>query len=54
MNLFDFHRKEQLSQEAPLAARMRPKSFTEFVGQEHRMNAADFKRRGAHKGMLTI
>jgi len=35
MNLFNHHREEQLEQEAPLAARMRPKDFAEFVGQEH-------------------
>lgn len=35
MNLFDFHREEQLRKEAPLAARVRPNSFAEFVGQEH-------------------
>jgi putative ATPase len=35
VNLFDFHRETQLEQEAPLAARMRPRGFAEFVGQEH-------------------
>ncbi len=35
MNLFDLHREKQLEREAPLAARMRPRSFAEFVGQEH-------------------
>src|SRR4030042_6130915 len=35
MDLFDHQREEQLQQEAPLAARMRPRSFAEFVGQEH-------------------
>ncbi|MBM3132355.1 MAG: replication-associated recombination protein A, partial [Chloroflexi bacterium] len=35
MTLFDFHRDQQLKKEAPLAARMRPRSFAEFVGQEH-------------------
>jgi putative ATPase len=35
MDLFDFHQKQQLAQEAPLAARMRPRNFAEFVGQEH-------------------
>ena len=35
MDLFDLHREEQLKQEAPLAARMRPRNFAEFVGQEH-------------------
>ncbi len=35
MDLFDLQREQQLKQEAPLAARMRPQSFAEFVGQEH-------------------
>jgi len=35
VSLFSFQREEQLKQEAPLAARMRPRSFDEFVGQEH-------------------
>ena len=35
MDLFELRREEQLSQEAPLAARMRPRGFSEFVGQEH-------------------
>src|SRR4030042_575587 len=35
MDLFDHQRKEQPQQEAPLAARVRPRSFAEFVGQEH-------------------
>ena len=35
MTLFDLHREEQLEKEAPLAARMRPRAFSEFVGQEH-------------------
>jgi putative ATPase len=34
-DLFDFQREQGLSQEAPLAARMRPRSFGDFVGQEH-------------------
>jgi len=33
--LFDRYREEQLAREAPLAARMRPQSFAEFMGQEH-------------------
>jgi putative ATPase len=33
--MFDLHRKEQLAREAPLATRMRPRGFSEFVGQEH-------------------
>ncbi len=35
MDLFDLNREQQASREAPLAARMRPRSFDEFVGQEH-------------------
>jgi putative ATPase len=35
MTLFDLHREEQFEKEAPLAARMRPRAFSEFVGQEH-------------------
>ena len=35
MDMFERQREEQLKQEAPLAARMRPRSFDEFVGQEH-------------------
>ncbi|MGD1997008.1 MAG: AAA family ATPase, partial [Anaerolineae bacterium] len=35
MDLFEHSRKEQTKREAPLAARMRPRSLEEFVGQEH-------------------
>ena len=35
MTLFDEQRLKQLSREAPLAARMRPRTFDELVGQEH-------------------
>ena len=35
MTLFEEHRRQQLEKEAPLAARMRPRSFEEFMGQEH-------------------
>ena len=34
-DLFEDQRKKALSREAPLAARMRPRTFDEFVGQEH-------------------
>ena len=33
--LFEHHRRQQVEKEAPLAARMRPQSFAEFMGQEH-------------------
>jgi putative ATPase len=35
MDMFEHHAEEQLKHEAPLAARMRPRDFSEFVGQEH-------------------
>jgi putative ATPase len=34
MDLFDHHRQRQIAAEAPLAARMRPRSLDEFVGQD--------------------
>lgn len=35
MNLFDLQREKILKKEAPLAARMRPESLEEFIGQTH-------------------
>ncbi len=35
MDLFEQQRQKQTAGEAPLAARMRPRRFEEFVGQEH-------------------
>jgi len=35
MDLFEHSRQKQISREAPLAARMRPRTLDEFVGQEH-------------------
>jgi len=35
MDLFEHSRQEQIRHEAPLAARMRPRTLDEFVGQEH-------------------
>lgn len=35
MTLFEHSLKQRLKKEAPLATRMRPESFSEFVGQEH-------------------
>jgi putative ATPase len=35
VTLFEDYRQQQLEKEAPLAARIRPRSFEEFVGQEH-------------------
>ena len=35
MDMFEHQSKEQKEEEAPLAARMRPRTFHDFVGQEH-------------------
>jgi len=35
MDLFELHEEQQRRSEAPLPARMRPRGFAEFVGQEH-------------------
>ena len=35
MDLFDYMQEKQLKTDAPLAARMRPESLDEVVGQEH-------------------
>jgi putative ATPase len=35
MDLFEHSRQEQVRREAPLAARMRPRTLDEFVGQDH-------------------
>ena len=35
MDLFDFHREEVKTKEEPLAARMRPETLDDVVGQEH-------------------
>ena len=35
MNIFDYMRSSDMEKEAPLAARMRPRTLEEVVGQEH-------------------
>ena len=35
VDLFENERNKAMSREAPLAARMRPRTFDEYVGQEH-------------------
>ncbi len=34
-DLFDHAMQERMKQEAPLAARMRPRTLDEYIGQEH-------------------
>lgn len=45
MDLFEEKRKEKISEEAPLALRMRPKNLKEFVGQEHILSKGKLLRR---------
>ena len=35
MNIFDYMRSNDMEKEAPLAARMRPRTLDEVAGQEH-------------------
>ena len=52
MTLFDHAGKRQLDREAPLAARMRPRSFDEFVGQEHIVGPDTVLRRAIEAGRI--
>lgn len=45
MDLFESSRQDQFKKEAPLAFRMRPRSFDEFVGQEHIVGPGRLLRR---------
>ena len=45
MDLFKYRRQAQQAREAPLAARMRPRDFYEFVGQEHIVGEGTVLRR---------
>ncbi len=45
MNLFDHARAERLKTEQPLAARMRPRTLDEYVGQEHMLAPGRLLRR---------
>ncbi len=52
MDLFDLNVEQQLSKDAPLPARMRPRSFDEFVGQEHIVGAERVLRRAIDQDQL--
>jgi len=52
MDLFDKRAQEQLSKEAPLAARMRPKNLEEFVGQEQIVGKGRAFRAAIESGQL--
>ena len=53
MDLFTQARKEQFDREAPLAARMRPRTLEEFVGQEHVVGPGRLLRRAIQADQLS-
>lgn len=52
MDLFEHHRRELTKTEAPLAARMRPRTLEEFVGQEHIVGPGKLLRRAIESDKL--
>jgi putative ATPase len=52
MDLFDHAMQERMSQEAPLAARMRPRHLDEFVGQEEIIGEGKLLRRAIEADRL--
>lgn len=52
MMLFDDRRQSSMEAEAPLAARMRPRSLDEFVGQGHILGAGRLLRRAIQADQL--
>jgi putative ATPase len=51
-DLFDHAMSARLTQEAPLAARMRPRQFDEFIGQEHIVGEGKLLRRAIEADRL--
>jgi putative ATPase len=52
MNMFEHKVEEQKGKHAPLAARMRPANFHDFVGQEHIVGTGRVLRRAIEAGQL--
>ena len=52
MDLFDHAVQETIRQEAPLAARMRPRNLDEFVGQENIIGPGKLLRRAIEADRL--
>ncbi|MFZ4639876.1 MAG: AAA family ATPase [Nodosilinea sp.] len=53
MDLFDHHRQLQIDREAPLAARMRPRSLAEFIGQDRVVGPGRLLRRAIQADQLS-
>ena len=52
-DLFDLHRQELLDKEQPLAARMRPRTLDEFVGQDHIIGPGRLLRRAIQADQIS-
>jgi putative ATPase len=52
MDMFEHQSKEKIEKEAPLAARMRPVTFDEFVGQEHLIGKGHVLRKAIEAGQI--
>jgi len=52
MDMLEHQSKEQKEKEAPLAARMRPRFFDDFVGQEHLIGEGHVLRKAIEAGQL--
>jgi hypothetical protein len=52
MDLFDHSLKQRMKHEAPLAARMRPRTLDEFVGQEDIVGPGKLLRRAIEADRL--
>jgi len=53
MDLFELGRQAQIEREAPLAARMRPRTLDEFVGQEHVVGPGRLLRRAIQADQIS-
>ena len=53
MDLFDFDKKAKFNGDAPLAARMRPGTLKEFVGQEHILGKEGILRKAIDNDKIT-
>ncbi len=52
-DLFSQNKKEQLAKNSPLAARMRPRTLEEYIGQEHILGTGRLLRRAIQIDQLT-
>jgi len=53
MDLFEQNRQQQIDRESPLAARMRPRTLDEFVGQDHIIGPGRLLRRAIQADQLS-